>query len=83
MNNYNLTNPQGSPASATPKDMGFSPWQRLKTKRISYLALPLIVMATVAEFVILSIGWKYQKTVCLPREWESRSLASARSARRS
>ena len=66
MNDSNLTNFQGSAASAAPKDRGFTPWQRLKTKRISYLALPLIVMATVAEFVILSIGWKYQRTVCLP-----------------
>jgi hypothetical protein len=47
--------------------MGFSPWQRLKTKRISYLTLPLLAMATITEFVILATGWKYQKTVCLPQ----------------
>ena len=47
--------------------MGFSPWQRLKTKRISYLTLPLLVMATVTEFVILATGWKYQQMVCLPQ----------------
>ena len=47
--------------------MGFSPWQRLKTKRISYLTLPLLFMATVTEFVILATGWKYQQTVCLPQ----------------
>ncbi len=47
--------------------MGFSPWQRLKTKRISYLTLPLLAMATVTEFVILATGWKYQQTVCLPQ----------------
>jgi hypothetical protein len=47
--------------------MGFSPWQRLKSKRISYLTLPLLVMATVTEFVILSTGWKYQQVVCLPK----------------
>jgi len=47
--------------------MGFSPWQRLKTKRISYLTLPLLLMATVTEFVILATGWKYQQTVCLPQ----------------
>jgi hypothetical protein len=47
--------------------MGFSPWQRLKTKRISYLTLPLLIMATITEFVILSTGWKYQKIVCLPQ----------------
>src|SRR5215472_12666414 len=40
------------------KDMGFSPWQRLKTKNISYLTLP---------FVILATGWKYQQVVCLPK----------------
>jgi hypothetical protein len=39
----------------------------LKTKRISYLALPLLVMATVVEFVILATGWRYQQTVCLPQ----------------
>ena len=47
--------------------MGFSPWQQLKTKRISYLTLPLLVMATVVEFVILATGWKYQQVVCLPQ----------------
>jgi len=47
--------------------MGFSPWQRLKSKRISYLTLPLLLMATVTEFVILATGWKYQQTVCLPQ----------------
>jgi hypothetical protein len=47
--------------------MGFTPWQRLKTKRISYLTLPLLVMATVTEFVILATGWKYQQVVCLPK----------------
>lgn len=48
------------------QDMGFSPWERLKSKRISYLTLPLLLMATVTEFVILATGWKYQQTVCLP-----------------
>jgi len=38
----------------------------LKTKRISYLTIPLLLMATVTEFVILATGWKYQQTVCLP-----------------
>src|SRR5580765_256 len=63
MNDSNSTN---SP-SAAPRDMGFSPWQRLKTKRISYLTLPLLAMATVTEFVILATGWKYQQVVCLPK----------------
>jgi hypothetical protein len=48
-------------------DTGFTPWRRLKTKRISYLTLPLLVMATVTEFVILATGWKYQQVVCLPQ----------------
>src|SRR5213083_511283 len=67
MKDSNSTNSQSSPHSAAPHDMGFSPWQRLKTKRISYLTLPLIVMATVTEFVILATGWKYQQLVCLPQ----------------
>ncbi|HLH53489.1 MAG TPA: hypothetical protein VKY92_07725 [Verrucomicrobiae bacterium] len=52
---------------AAKQDLGFSPWQRLKSKRISYLTLPLLFMATVTEFVILATGWKYQKVVCLPQ----------------
>ncbi|HXT38432.1 MAG TPA: hypothetical protein VN887_00265, partial [Candidatus Angelobacter sp.] len=67
MKNTNSTNSQGSPDSAGAGDRGFSPWQRLKSKRISYLTLPLLVMATVTEFVILSTGWKYQQVVCLPK----------------
>ena len=49
MTKFNSTSSQGSPHSAVPQDMGFSPWQRLKTKRISYLTVPLIMMATVVE----------------------------------
>src|SRR5882757_4769087 len=61
-------NPASSQAAArSPQDLGFSPWQRLKSKRISYLTLPLLAMATVTEFVILATGWKYQQTVCLPQ----------------
>src|SRR5579859_8004579 len=56
-----------SSRSAAQRDMGFSPWQRLKTKRISYLTLPLLFMATVTEFVILATGWKYQQVACLPQ----------------
>src|ERR1700678_2370723 len=63
----NTSNSQGSLDSATPQDAGFSPWQRLKSKRISYLTLPLLLMATVTEFVILATGWKYQQIVCLPK----------------
>ncbi len=67
MKNSTSTNSQSSPDSSAPQDMGFSPWQRLKSKRISYLALPLLFMATVVEFVILATGWKYQQTICLPQ----------------
>src|ERR1044071_2330803 len=56
-----------NPPSATPQDTGFSPWRRLKTRRICYLTLPLIIMATVTEFVILATGWKYQQVVCVPQ----------------
>jgi hypothetical protein len=62
MNTSNSSNSQKS----LPPDTGFSPWQRLKSKRISYLTLPLLMMATVTEFVILATGWKYQQVVCLP-----------------
>jgi hypothetical protein len=58
---------QNSPQSTAPHDTGFSPWQRLKTLRISYLTLPLLVMATITEFVILATGWKYQQVVCVPQ----------------
>src|SRR5437667_8803271 len=67
MKDFSSTNSQGSPPSEAPQDTGFSPWQRLKSKRISYLTLPLLVMATVVEFVILATGWKYQQVVCLPQ----------------
>ena len=63
----NNSDPTNSPQSATPQALGFSPWQRLKSKRISYLTLPLLVMATVTEFVILATGWKYQQLACLPQ----------------
>src|SRR5258706_7343871 len=66
MKNSTSTNSQDSPRSTAPQDKGFSPWQRLKSKRISYLTLPLLAMATVTEFVIVATGWKYQQTVCLP-----------------
>jgi len=67
MNSSNSTNKIASSESAAPKAMGFSPWQWLKTKRISYLTIPLLVMATITEFVILATGWKYQQVVCLPQ----------------
>jgi len=67
MKNSSSTTPTGSPVEPARKDRGLSPWQQLKTKRISYLTLPLIIMATVTEFVILATGWRYQQVVCLPQ----------------
>jgi hypothetical protein len=67
MKNTDSTNSQSSPHSVAPQGMGFSPWQWLNSKRISYLTLPLIIMATVTEFVILATGWKYQQVACLPK----------------
>jgi hypothetical protein len=60
------TNSPGSTDSA-PQGTVLSPWQRLKSQRICYLTLPLLIMATVTEFVILATGWKYQQMVCLPQ----------------
>src|SRR6266850_1759977 len=67
MKSFKSTRSPEAPDSSAPKDMGFSPWERLKTKRISYLTLPLLIMATVVEFVILATGWRYQQVVCLPK----------------
>src|SRR5271156_3652274 len=67
MKNSNSTDSQESSGSAAPRDAGFFSWQRLKNKRISYLTLPLLIMATITEFVILATGWKYQQVVCLPQ----------------
>src|SRR3954452_12954915 len=64
MNNSNSNN---SGDSAPFQNGWSSPWQRLKTKRISYLTIPLLVMATITEFVILATGWKYQQVVCVPQ----------------
>ncbi len=67
MKSSHSTGSQDSPGSVNQRDHGFSPWQQLKSKRISYLTLPLIVMATLVEFVILATGWKYQQVVCVPK----------------
>jgi len=67
MNQFNPLNSQGSSQSATPSPVTASAWQRLKGARLSYLTLPLLVMATIVEFVILATGWKYQQMVCLPQ----------------
>src|SRR5512143_1173097 len=67
MKDFPPSNSQVTSPVTGPQDMGFSPWQRLKSKRISYLTLPLLIMATITEFVILATGWKYQQLVCLPQ----------------
>jgi hypothetical protein len=67
MKNSTSTHSQSSPNAAASPDTGFSPWGQLKTKRVAYLTLPLLVMATIVEFVILATGWKYQQVVCLPQ----------------
>src|SRR5438045_7649024 len=54
-------------AAARMRQAASSFWQQLNHKRISYFTIPLIVMATVTEFVILATGWKYQQVVCLPQ----------------
>src|SRR5438046_9302670 len=64
MNNSSTSSP--GPQSTPPHDASLSAWQRLRSKRISYLTVPLLVTATLTEFVILATGWKYQQTVCLP-----------------
>ncbi len=64
MNNPVSPHPQNSIVAAI---KGFSPWQQLKNKNISYLTLPLLVMATIVEFVILATGWKYQQAACVPQ----------------
>lgn len=65
MNTDNLTSPDGAPRGASASIQNF--FQLIKSKRISYLTVPLILMATVVEFVILTTGWKYQQVVCLPQ----------------
>ncbi len=67
MNNSDANNSPGASDSAATRKSSFSLFEQLKGKRISYLTLPLIVMATITEFVILSTGWKYQQVVCLPQ----------------
>src|ERR1043166_2551540 len=60
-------NSNQSQAIAACGESGLSPWQRLKTRRISYLTLPLLIMATITEFVILATGFQYQRVVCVPQ----------------
>src|SRR3984885_12171081 len=67
MKDLNSPDSTGTPHANSAQDLGFSPWQWLKGKRISYLTLPLLVMATITEFVIIATGWKYQQVVCVPQ----------------
>src|SRR5689334_8433558 len=67
MKDSNTTKSPRPPSAPAQGDGWFAPLQRLKSKRISYLTLPLLFMATVTEFVILATGWKYQQVVCLPQ----------------
>src|SRR3954467_3320612 len=64
MNNSNSNN---SGESAQFLNGWSSPWQRLKTKRISYLTIPLLVMATITASFVFATGWKYQQTVFVPQ----------------
>ncbi|MEY4387931.1 MAG: hypothetical protein RLY20_3214, partial [Verrucomicrobiota bacterium] len=66
MNNSTAHNEESPARETNFKSFAATLWQRLKSKRISYFTLPLIVMATLTEFVILATGWKYQQVVCLP-----------------
>src|ERR1043166_6335870 len=67
MKNTDSGNSQNGADSTVRNGSGFFPWHRLKGKRIAYLTLPLLAMATVTEFVILATGWKYQQVVCVPQ----------------
>ena len=68
MNGIDSNNSQGpSHNSAAPRHWWSGPLDQLKTKQIAWLTVPLIVMATITEFVILATGWKYQQSVCVPR----------------
>jgi len=61
----NSPNPDSAPPATAARPLSL--WQWIKTKRISYFTIPLLVMATIVEYVILATGWKYQKAVCLPQ----------------
>jgi hypothetical protein len=68
MNGIDANNSEGpSHNSAAPRHWWSGPLDQLRTKQIAWLTVPLIVMATITEFVILATGWKYQQSVCVPR----------------
>ena len=59
----NLENPQAT----THETKASSPWHRLSDKRVLFFTLPLLIAATIVEFVILATGYTYQKTVSVPQ----------------
>ncbi len=63
----NQTDSQNAPETAPKSRFAKFDWSGFKGKRISVLTVPLLVMATITEFVILATGWKYQQTVCVPQ----------------
>ena len=66
MSDSTSTNSRSSNGGAGQGWRGFLK-ERFQGKSIAYLTLPLLVMATITEFVILATGWKYQQVVCLPQ----------------
>jgi hypothetical protein len=67
MNESNSTNPQNSPQSEASTSAGTWLREKLKNKKVAPLTVPLLVAATVSEFLILFFGWRYQQAVCLPQ----------------
>ena len=63
----NQTDSQNAPGAAPKSRFAKFDWSGFKGKRISVLTVPLLVMATITEFVILATGWKYQQSVCVPQ----------------
>lgn len=63
----NETDTQNAPEKAPKSRFARFDWSGFKGKSISVLTVPLLVMATITEFVILATGWKYQQSVCVPQ----------------
>lgn len=63
----NDTDSQKAPATTPKPRFARFDWSGFKGKHISVLTIPLLVMATITEFVILATGWKYQQSVCVPQ----------------
>lgn len=67
MNNSTPTNSpatRNTSASSPPRFARLKQW--LENKQVSYFAVPLIIVATLAEVVILVVGWNYQRAACVP-----------------